>query len=82
MSHKVRYYAAIQLPIYDFLLMFHSSVWPNQPTLGDTRRLNLSDSDLLVDPPWAIHVWFPIICVIVTACLAVIATLKKLSYLL
>ncbi len=33
----------VGLPIYAFLLMFNSNIWPNPAPLQDTRLQNLSD---------------------------------------
>ncbi len=45
-SLKVKCESVIGLPIYAFLLMFNSNIWPNSAPLQDTRLRNLSDLDL------------------------------------
>ncbi len=42
-SLKVKCDSVIELPIYAFLLMFNSNIWPNYAPLQDIRLQNLSD---------------------------------------
>ncbi len=42
-SLKVKCDSVIELPIYAFLLMFISNIWPNSAPLQDIRLQNLSD---------------------------------------
>ncbi len=45
-SLKVKCDSVIGLPIYAFLLMFNSNIWPNSALLQDIRLRNLSDLEL------------------------------------
>ena len=46
-SPKVKYDVAIELPIYVFLLMFNSNIWPNSAPFQDIKLQNMrSDLDL------------------------------------
>ncbi len=45
-SLKVKHDGGNRLPIYDFLLVFNSNIWPNSATLRDIRVQNLSDLDI------------------------------------
>ncbi len=42
-SFNVKCDAAIRLPIYGFLLMCNSNIWPNSATLRDIRLQIVSD---------------------------------------
>ncbi len=42
-SLKVKCDSVIGLPIYAFLLMFNSNIWPNSAPLQDIKLQNLSD---------------------------------------
>ncbi len=44
-SLKVKCDSVIGLPIYAFLFMSNSSIWPNSAPLQDIKRQNLSDLD-------------------------------------
>ena len=44
-SLKAKCEGAIVLPIYDFLLMFNSNIWPNTALLRDLRLQNFGDLD-------------------------------------
>ncbi len=45
-SLKVKYDSVIGLPIYDFLLLSNSNIWPNAPPLRDISFHNLSGLDI------------------------------------
>ncbi len=51
-SLKVKCDSVIELPIYAFLLMFNSNIWPNSAPLQDIRLRNLSnlEFDLIIRP--------------------------------
>ena len=44
-SLKVKSDGVIKLPLYTFLLMFNSNLWPNSAPLRNIRLENLSDID-------------------------------------
>ncbi len=44
-SRKVKFDSVTGLPIYGFLLMCNSNVWPKSATLRDISFRNLSDLD-------------------------------------
>ena len=45
MSHKVKCDSVIGLPIYGFLVVSNSNIWPNSTPLQNIRLQNLSDLD-------------------------------------
>ena len=45
-SLKVKYDTVIGLPIYNFLLVFNSSIWPNSASLRDISCQNVSDLNI------------------------------------
>ncbi len=70
MSVKVKCDGGIGFPIYDFLLVFDSNIWPNSAALRDTsiglRNLSDLDIDLFMSLTvkyesiiWTAHIWFP-----------------------
>ncbi len=45
-SFKVKYNSIIGLPIYGFLVVSSSNIWPNSPPLRDISFQNPSDLDI------------------------------------
>ncbi len=62
MITKVKSDAAIGLPIYGFLLMFNSNLWPNTVPLRDIRHRNRSDLNWTFQVDSRSNVMVPLDC--------------------